>query len=99
MNPRDLSFYSSCPKTNDTNGNDYETMLKIMLKLCCPTVTVHKGDEKHIISFGAHHTTSYIFDSDNLMDVTQTKISFEEWVQVTFLLTRRDGAIITIYNR
>ena len=93
--------YCTCTKGNCTNGNDndYEAIFKVMIKLCCPTVTVHIGNKKQIISFGAHHTTSYIFNEDNLMDITQSKMSLEEWVQVTFLLSKGDGATITIYNR
>ena len=97
MNPRDFLSYSNCHKANDVN--DYKNIFEVMIKLRCPTVTVHKGSMKQIISFGAHHTTSYIFDDDNLIDITQAKMPLEEWIQVTFLLSKGDGAIITIYNR
>ena len=86
-----------------TNGNgnetDYDAILKVMIKFHCPTVTVDVDDKRHIISFGAHHTTSYIFHGNDLIDITQTKISFEEWIMTTFLISKGDGAVITIYNR
>lgn len=99
--PEPTDNHCTCTKANcpKANGNDYELILKVMLKLFCPTVTVHIGDKKQIISFGAHHTTSYLFDRDDLMDVTQSKMPLDEWVRVTFLLSKGDGAIITIYNR
>ena len=91
---------STCFCTNG-NGNesDYDAIFKVMIKMRCPTVTVKVDDKKQIISFGAHHTTSYIFNGNDLMDITQTKMPLEEWVMTTFLLSKRDGAVITIYNR
>ena len=88
-----------CYTSSNGNESDYDAIFKVMIKMRCPTVTVKVDDKKHIISFGAHHTTSYIFNGNDLMDITQSEMSLEEWVMTTFLLSKRDGAVITIYNR
>lgn len=105
MNPREMKILHDAIAAAEAEAeannavNDYKNIFEVMIKLHCPTVTVHKGNMKQIISFGAHHTTSYIFDSDDLMDITQSKVSIEEWIQCTFMLSKGDGATITIYNR
>lgn len=101
MKPDETCY--TCTKSTCTNGNgntnDYDAIFKVMIKLHCPIVTVHIGNAKHIISFGAHHTTSHIFRENELVDITQSEMSLEEWVMTTFLLSKGDGAVITIYNK
>ena len=99
MKPDETCY--TCTKSTCTNGNgnDYEDLLKMLLKFSVPTVTVHKGNKKHIISFGAHCTTEYVFEGNDLMDMAANNLSFIEWLSQTFLLSKRDGAVITIYNK
>lgn len=78
--------------------NDYEAMLKMLCKFHVPTVTIHKGDVKHIISFGAQCTMEYVFERNELVDITANDMSFIEWLSHTFVLSKGDGSKITIYN-
>lgn len=81
-----------------THTDDYEAMLKMLCKFHVPTVTVHKGDVKHIISFGAQCTMEYVFEGNELFDVKVKNLSFLDWFSHTFLFHKGDGSIITIYN-
>lgn len=94
MEPR---HYYTCTNGNG-NESDYDAIFKVMIKLHCPTVTVHIDNKKQIISFGAHHTTSYLFCEDDLMDITQSEMSFNEWLHYSFLVSKGNGAVTTIYN-
>ena len=79
--------------------NEYETILEIMLKFHVPLVTIHKGNTKHIISFGVDTTVTYTFEANELYDVAANHISFPEWVSRTLILSKANDSTITIYNR
>lgn len=84
---------------NGNKQNDYETMLEMMLKFHVPLVTIHKGNTKHIISFGVDTTVTYTFEANELYDVAANHISFPEWVSRTLILSKANDSTITIYNR
>lgn len=94
----DNNFFATCSCSN-ANENDYETLLKMMLKFKVPTVTIHKGNKKFIISFGAHDTTQYVFENNELFDIVPSKTSFLDWIATSFLINKGDNSIVTIYNR
>ena len=100
MKPDETCY--TCTKSTCTNGNgntnDYEAMLKMLLKFDVPTVTVHKGNKKHIISFGAYYAIEYIFEENELLDIVPREMAFKEWILCRFIPPKGDGSTVTVYN-
>lgn len=96
-----MNFDSSFVTCSCSNGNenDYETLLKMMLKFRIITVTFHKGNVKIIRSFGENCTIDYVFEGNELVEIETREMSFTEWITSEFLLHKGDGSTITIYNR
>lgn len=92
-------YYCTYTQGNCTEGNDYEDMLKMLLKFNVPIVTIHKGNSKSIISFACNGTIEYIFEGNELFDIRPRECTFSEWILTKFVLLKGDESIITIYNR
>lgn len=85
---------------NHTEGNDYESILKMMCALDAIVVTIWHGysHKREILVFNKHGTIAFNFYDEDLLDIVPGKIPFAEWAATEFVLENSTDNIVTIYR-